>query len=362
MYKADRCLAVASGALMVVLQACSGTPSGGDGNGAGTGGTIAAGGSSAGGTGGRGGSSGGGLPSGSGGSGAQAGSGGTGSNPGSGGQSNPGSGGQSNPGSGGTSAGGTGGTGPTGTGGNGPGPDASNGDVMPPTDLPKFSFFVTSLEAMRKLSGNQQGFGGDLTFGKADGLSGADEICRQTAELGMTGAGQKQWRAFLSTTTGGANGGPVHAIDRLGNGPWYDRLGRLVAMTKADLLNTRPKGADPAIINDLPNEHGVPNHAPDPGKGQVDNHDMLTGTNAQGMLYRMDKASTCNDWTSKAASGKPWCGHAWPRRGSGENWMSALAEGGCAPGVNLIEMGGPSDPNVGSGGGYGGIYCFASTP
>jgi len=50
--------------------------------------------------------------------------------------------------------------------------------------------------------------------------------------------------------------------------------------------------------------------------------------------------------------------------GSGNNWMSALDESGCAPGVNLIEMG-PPDPNsntVGSGGGYGGIYCFALTP
>jgi hypothetical protein len=46
------------------------------------------------------------------------------------------------------------------------------------------------------------------------------------------------------------------------------------------------------------------------------------------------------------------------------NWMSSLDEAGCAPGVNLIEMGGPqaSNPTVGSGGGYGGFYCFALTP
>jgi hypothetical protein len=46
------------------------------------------------------------------------------------------------------------------------------------------------------------------------------------------------------------------------------------------------------------------------------------------------------------------------------NWMSALNEAGCAAGASLVEMGGPmaSNPTVGSGGGYGAIYCFALTP
>ena len=46
------------------------------------------------------------------------------------------------------------------------------------------------------------------------------------------------------------------------------------------------------------------------------------------------------------------------------HWMSSLDEAGCAAGVNLMEMGGPnpSNPTVGSGGGYGGFYCFATTP
>jgi hypothetical protein len=43
-----------------------------------------------------------------------------------------------------------------------------------------FSFFVTSIDAMRELSGNPNGFGGDLRFGQSDGLSGADEICRRS--------------------------------------------------------------------------------------------------------------------------------------------------------------------------------------
>src|SRR4051794_20945724 len=111
---------------------------------------------------------------------------------------------------------------------------------------------------MQRLSGDQSGFGGDLRFGQADGLAGADEICRQIAEGSLPGSGKKTWHAFLSVTKD-ASGSPVNAIDRVGPGPWYDRLGRLIAMNPTDLAQTRPSGADPAILNDLPNEDGVPN-------------------------------------------------------------------------------------------------------
>jgi hypothetical protein len=243
--------------------------------------------------------------------------------------------------------------------------------------LPKFSFFVTSLKALQELSGSQLGFGGDLRFGETGpgaGLKGADKICATIAERSMPGAGAKQWRAFLSAADDG-NGNPVHAIDRLGNGPWYDRLGRPFAKTKADLLNTRPANIDPVIKDDFPNEDGVPNHRPDPTQPEVDNHDMLTGSNAQGKLY--SPTATCMSWTAKAGDkkreGLPRVGHSWPRSFPGlpgggpfdpANWISSLDESGCAPGVNLVEMGGPmSNSNtVGSGGGYGGFYCFASIP
>jgi len=237
----------------------------------------------------------------------------------------------------------------------------------------KFSFFVTSYAAMQRLSGSKDGFGGDLRFGQADGLSGADEICRQIAETSMLGSGSKGWRAFLSVTKG-PDGKPLNAIDRVGSGPWYDRLGRLVAQNKSNLAQPRPSGADPAIINDLPNEDGVPNHAPD-GVVQVDNHDILTGSSASGTLFSTNWSATCHDWTSSVgADGQPRVGHSWPRMGGGgrpgggssdmDNWMSALTEAGCAAGASLVEMGppDPSIPTVGSGGGYGGIYCFALMP
>ncbi|HNN92275.1 MAG TPA: hypothetical protein PKI03_08405, partial [Pseudomonadota bacterium] len=157
--------------------------------------------------------------------------------------------------------------------GSGPGPDPGGSDggtdlsaVVDPTS--KFSFFVTSLKALQALSGNPNGFGGDLRYGETGanaGLRGADKICAAIAERSQPGAGKKTWRAFLSATNDGT-GNPVHAIDRVGPGPWYDRLGRLFANTKTDLVATRPVGADPAIQNDFPNEDGVPNHQPDPNQ------------------------------------------------------------------------------------------------
>jgi hypothetical protein len=307
-------------------------------------------------------------------------------------------------------------------------PDANGGAAGASTAEP-FSFFVTSLRSMQKLSGNPDGFGGDLRFGETGdgaGLRGADKICTTIAETSLPGNG-KTWRAFLSATQG-EDGKPVHAIERVGDGPWYDRAGRLVAENKADLAQVRPAGADDAIVDDLPNEDGVPNHAPDLTAGDVDNHDVLTGTNEQGKLFSDDQTYTCNDWTSALDAGTPHCGHSWPRRGgpndgagggggmifnpeggafgqggsfgmmmggpfpggggpmmgigggfitggppggpmgntgSGESWMSALDEAGCAPGAFIIEAGPPGangTKTVGDGGGYGAIYCFALTP
>jgi hypothetical protein len=275
-------------------------------------------------------------------------------------------------------AGGRGGSGSGGTGG----------------ALPRFSFFVTSLGALRQLSGSQDGFGGDLRFGETGdgaGLRGADKICTTIAETAMPGAGAKTWRAFLSAPAMGASP-VVNAIDRIGEGPWYDRMGRLFSASKANLNGFRPSDADPAIKNDFPNENGVLNHSDGApgctGMSCPDNHDSLTGSDAMGRLYTGTTNPTCSGWTTTVGSaGRPRVGHSWPRMPSSTNmcmgggfmgaggssgatsgcyghWMSSLDEAGCAAGVNLTEMGGPilSMPTVGSGGGYGGFYCFALTP
>ena len=206
-----------------------------------------------------------------------------------------------------------------------------------------FSFFVTSLEAIRRESKNQNGYGGNL-----GGLAGADAICTRIAEAAMAGSGAKGWKAFLSTST-------VNAIERIGTGPWYDRNDKLVATDTAGLLQERPSGM--TTINDLPNELGVPNRA-GTGTGMDDNHDTITGTNTQG---KWDGGATCSDWTSATGSDGPRVGHSWPAQ-SGKSWMQAHTAPGCEPSVALVQNGGGSGNGIGNGGGYGGFYCFALKP
>jgi len=264
---------------------------------------------------------------------------------------------------------GSGAGGMSGTGGGG---GSGGGD---PSKLDKFSFFVTSMKKMIELSGSPMGFGGDLRFGMPTGLEGADKICTTIAESSMPGSGAKQWHAFLSTEQG-----PVHAKSRIGTGPWYDRTGRLVSMNLENLLQVRPSDADPAIQNDLPNEEGVPNKKPDPTKPEDDTHHFLTGSKASGEWYGKDpngNSSTCLDWTTNgrkntassneagALTGRPRIGFSFIA-GNRNNWISGQDEGGCGAGITGVGMtnGGsdPSNPIVGSGGGYGGIYCFAMIP
>ncbi len=278
---------------------------------------------------------------------------------------------------GGSAAGGssaTGGTAGTTTGGAAAGGSAGaagsagTGGTVDPGSLDKFSFFVSSMAGMRKLAKSDDGFGGDLTYGTGDGLLGADKICAELAETSMPGASSKQWRAFLSTKKG-----PVHAKDRIGPGPWYDRLGRVVAMDLASLLKNRPD-ADAAIKEDLPNEFGIGNHRPNPNAPADDNHHTLTGSNTDGTLYTAEgNMATCLDWTSKSrengntgtGTGRPRIGFSWSVSNR-TNWISGQTEGGCGAGVTGVgETNGGSNPNnpiVGSGGGYGAIYCFALVP
>jgi hypothetical protein len=250
-----------------------------------------------------------------------------------------------------------------------PGADASRDVGMPGTDAigdaapSNFSFFVASMRALQTLSGKTDGFGGNLTFGQANGLAGADEICRQTAEMGMPGAGNKSWRAFLSATQG-PGGTAVNARDRIGPGPWYDRNGRLLAANLADLFGgSRPKG-DAMLVNDFSNERGEPNHYVGAGgynaSMAVDNHDSLTGSDTMGLLRATSMADTCNDWTSTTVAGRPWSGHSWPRStSSGVHWVSDHQVPGCVPGFDTTLGGTGTGSCVGCSGGYGGFYCFA---
>ncbi len=248
--------------------------------------------------------------------------------------------------------------------GDGDGDGDANPTACPTEEEDLFSFFATSHAALQRESGSPDGFGGDL-----GGLAGADAICQSIAEYSSPCQSQKVWRAFLSTST-------VDAIDRIGSGPWHDRLGRLLANNLSELLNDRPINAHPSIKDDFPNEDGVPNQYPN--GSHVDNHQFLTGSDLDGRLFDQNvgagtgcldtwsvAAATCNDWTTSAEVGCPRVGHSWPRQISGINWISVWNEGGCAPGGVLVDGpngGGPDGTKrVGSAGGYGGFYCFAET-
>ena len=186
----------------------------------------------------------------------------------------------------------------------------------------KMSFFITSIGL---------GKGADL-----GGLEGADAYCKKLAEA----AGDKIWRAYLSTS--GENG--VNARDRIGNGPWYNSKGELIAENVEDLH----KNASRLVKTTQLNEKGeIVN-----GRGDSPNrHDILTGSNADGTLFVAGfNDTTCSNWMSSAnGTGSARVGHH-DRVGGGQDptsWNSAHNSRGC------------SQENLRSTGGDGLFYCFA---
>jgi len=156
----------------------------------------------------------------------------------------------------------------------------------------------------------------------------------------------------------GPNGKPVNAMDRVGEGPWYDRRGRLFSANKAGLQDFRPH-ADELILDDLPDETG------EGTKHLGDTHDVITGSNWDGQLDSTDLASTCQDWTSTQTTETTAIavGHAWSAPKSGAHWIRSHYVLGCGAGVNL-DLDNPNEDFsiIGGGGGWGGFYCFALEP
>jgi len=149
--------------------------------------------------------------------------------------------------------------------------DNTNADL--PEGIADMSFFVTS---------NGIGDGGNL-----GGLAGADVHCASLAEA--AGAQATEWRAYLSTT--GADG--VNAIDRIGAGPWVNANGVTVATDTADLLS------DGSNLNGLTAVTEIGDSVP--GRGSMPNrHDILTGTELDGLASTQATDTTCNNWTSNS--------------------------------------------------------------
>ena len=179
------------------------------------------------------------------------------------------------------------------------------------------SFFVSSTGS---------GMGGNL-----GGLAGADKHCQTLAA--KAGAGNRTWRAYLSTSMPDAN-----ARDRIGTGPWFNAKGTQIASSVADLHSDKAN-----INNDTAlDEQGRTINA----QGAPNRHDILTGSTPDGKAT----ATTCQNWTSSASDQTAMLGHhdrlTFGKPGS--PWNSAHPSKGC------------SQENLVATGGAGLIYCFAA--
>ena len=164
-----------------------------------------------------------------------------------------------------------------------------NAQQQPPAppqlpQAPNMTFFVT---------GAGPGKGADL-----GGIEGADQYCQTLAQ--RHGAGGKTWRAYLSTQE--AAGKPaVNARDRIGNGPWQNFKGQVVATSLDDLHSDNNKlGFDNSL-----SERGQII----PGVGFAPNrHDVLTGSTPEGRAFPAAEDRTCRNWTS-STQGAAMVGH-----------------------------------------------------
>jgi len=188
------------------------------------------------------------------------------------------------------------------------------------------TFFLTSAG-----SGN----GADL-----GGLAGADRRCQDLAQA--AGAGAHTWHAYLSASAAGG-AAAVNARDRIGNGPWQNARGVIVAQSIADLHSAN---------NKLNKENSISEKGEIiPGRGDsVNKHDILTGSSPDGRAIQAATDMTCGNWTS-SSTGAAMVGHH-DRIGIRDDeamrsWNSSHPSRGC------------SQENLRSSGGAGLFYCFA---
>ena len=184
------------------------------------------------------------------------------------------------------------------------------------------SFFVTS---------EGSGDGGDL-----GGLDGADAHCEALADA--VGAGDREWRAYLGTEADGGRG--VSARTRIGDGPWYNSAGAMVA-ANVDELHISPNLAGATALDengDTINGFGT----------QSNRHDILTGSMEDGTAFFPDDDDhTCSNWTS-SGEGSAQVGHSDRHGGGNTSWNAAHASRGC------------SQTDLQGTGGAGLLYCFAA--
>jgi hypothetical protein len=207
----------------------------------------------------------------------------------------------------------------------------AQGGGAPPQPAPQpMGFFVTSAGP---------GDGGNL-----GGLQGADRHCQQLAQA--AGAGGRTWRAYLSAAAAGPQP-MVNARDRVGNGPWYNAKGALIAYNVADLHGDVQRDRNSINKEFALNEKGLPVN----GRGDTPNmHDILTGSDSHGRaLLGAAASTTCNNWTSNTTgAGSAMLGHHDRSGGGNSSWNAAHASRGC------------SQQDLVATGGAGLFYCFAA--
>jgi len=189
------------------------------------------------------------------------------------------------------------------------------------------TFFVTSVG---------KGNGADL-----GGLEGADAHCAALAKA--AGAKATNWHAYLSTTLPGGDAG-ADARSRIGKGPWQNAKGVVVAKSVEDLHSDSSNITKQTAMTEkgeMVSGRGDP----------VNMHDILTGSDPQGLFSTAGGDTTCGNWT-KSGEGSAIVGHH-DRAGLKDtrhmnSWNSSHGSRGC------------SQDALKSSGGAGLIYCFAA--
>jgi hypothetical protein len=140
------------------------------------------------------------------------------------------------------------------------------------------------------------------------------------------GSTSTNWAAYLSTTEPGGNAG-VNARDRIGNGPWKN--------VKSVVVATNVENLHSASVN-INKQTGLTEKGEALlGSGEPGNiHDILTGSDPQGMFSTAGGDTTCGNWT-KSSDGSAIVGHV-DRSGLGKttrhmtSWNSADGSRGCS--------------------------------
>jgi hypothetical protein len=179
--------------------------------------------------------------------------------------------------------------------------------------------------------------------GNLGGLEGADQICQDLAA--GAGAGDRTWRAYLSTQE--VNGQPaVNARDRIGDGPWHNAKGVLIAANVADLHGDNERDRNNLYKETATDENGELVN----GRGDEPNqHDILTGSDSHGRAFPAGEDRTCQNWTSDSPDARGWVGHHDRQGGGNTSWNHVHAtRGGC------------HTEGLADTGGNGRFYCFAA--